>query len=191
MWVLCANVSRHTWMSQVSFVRDNGAHQTKEGYRGQNPVSKKLLVRYGVATISRLLKMIGLFCKRALYKRSYSAKETYHFMEPTNRSHPIGHACDTTHSYMSDTTHSYMTGRICTWHDSFTPGAFCVSPHSSTNGCCCHIWTSHVTYEWITLHTNASRHMWMSHVSSHQQWEDPFWKTWLLHIDGDETWLIQ
>ena len=30
--------------------------------------------RYGVATISRLLKIIGLFCKRALIKRRYSAK---------------------------------------------------------------------------------------------------------------------
>ena len=28
-------------------------------------------------TISRLLQMIGLFCKRALQKRRYSAKETY------------------------------------------------------------------------------------------------------------------
>jgi len=44
---------------------------------------------YAVVTISRLLKIIGLFCKRALYKRLYSAKETYHFKEPTNRSHPI------------------------------------------------------------------------------------------------------
>jgi len=34
---------------------------------------------YGVATISRLLKIIGLFCTRALYKRLYSAKETYNF----------------------------------------------------------------------------------------------------------------
>ena len=30
-----------------------------------------------------------IFCIRALYKRRYSAKETYHFKEPTNRSHPI------------------------------------------------------------------------------------------------------
>jgi len=44
---------------------------------------------YGVATISRLLKIMGLFCKRALLKRYYSAKETYNFKEPTNRSHPI------------------------------------------------------------------------------------------------------
>ena len=43
---------------------------------------------YGVATISRRLKIIGLFCKRALQKRRYSAEETYKFKEPTNRSHP-------------------------------------------------------------------------------------------------------
>jgi len=44
---------------------------------------------YGVATISRLLKCVGFFCKRALSKRLYSAKETYNFKEPTNHSHPI------------------------------------------------------------------------------------------------------
>jgi len=32
---------------------------------------------YGVAMISRRLQIIGLFCKRALYQRQYSAKETY------------------------------------------------------------------------------------------------------------------
>jgi len=32
---------------------------------------------YGVATISRLLKIIGLFCKRVLQNRRYSAKETH------------------------------------------------------------------------------------------------------------------
>ena len=46
---------------------------------------------YRVATISRLLKIISLFCKWALYKKLYSAKETYNFQEPTSRSHhPIG-----------------------------------------------------------------------------------------------------
>jgi len=35
------------------------------------------------------LKIIGLFFKRALWKRRYSAKETCNFKEPTNRSHPI------------------------------------------------------------------------------------------------------
>jgi len=44
---------------------------------------------YGVATISRLLKITYLFCKRAPQKRLNSAKETYNLKEPTNRSHPI------------------------------------------------------------------------------------------------------
>ena len=38
---------------------------------------------------SRLLKITRHFCKRALWKRLYSAKETYNLKEPTNRSHPI------------------------------------------------------------------------------------------------------
>jgi len=45
--------------------------------------------RYGVATISRLLKIKGLFGKRALQKRPIFSKETCNFKEPTNRSHPI------------------------------------------------------------------------------------------------------
>jgi len=43
---------------------------------------------YGVATSSRLLTITGVFCKRALQKRLYSAKEAYNFKEPTNYSHP-------------------------------------------------------------------------------------------------------
>ena len=43
----------------------------------------------GVATISRLLKIIGLFCRRALSKRRFSAIETDNLKEPINRSHPI------------------------------------------------------------------------------------------------------
>ena len=44
---------------------------------------------YGVALVSRIDKIIGLFCKRALQKSQYSAKETYHLIDPANRSHPI------------------------------------------------------------------------------------------------------
>jgi len=87
--------------------------------------------RYGLATISRLLKITGLFCKRALWKRRYSAKETYNFKEPANRSHPVtalwhilmSHVClcvwydpsicATWLIFMCDMTHSYVR------HDSF------------------------------------------------------------------------
>ena len=39
--------------------------------------------------MSRMLKSIGLFCKRALQKRPIFCKQTYVFKHPTNRSHPI------------------------------------------------------------------------------------------------------
>jgi len=50
-------------------------------------------MNYGVATISRFLKIMSLCCKRALQKWPYSAKETYHFFlslvwkTPANPSH--------------------------------------------------------------------------------------------------------
>ena len=43
----------------------------------------------GVATISRLFKIIGLFCRILFLLQGSSAKETYDFKEPANRSHPI------------------------------------------------------------------------------------------------------
>jgi len=48
--------------------------------------------QYGVATISRLIKIIGLYCRISSLLYGSFAKETYNFKEPTNRSHPIGRA---------------------------------------------------------------------------------------------------
>jgi len=52
---------------------------------------------YGVAMISRLLKITGLFCRISSLVFVSFAKETYNFKEPTSRSHPIavrfGGAC--------------------------------------------------------------------------------------------------
>jgi len=44
---------------------------------------------YGVASVSRINNIIGLFCKRALSKGRYSAKETCNLIDPADRSHPI------------------------------------------------------------------------------------------------------
>jgi len=87
---------------------------------------------YGVDTMSRLFKMIGLFCKRALQKRRYSAKEPYNCKEPTNRSHRICaiwliHTCAMTHSYVWHDSLICVTWLIPTcnmprsyvWYDSF------------------------------------------------------------------------
>jgi len=42
-----------------------------------------------VALVCMIHTITSLFCKRALQKRRYSAKESYNFIDPTDRSHPI------------------------------------------------------------------------------------------------------
>jgi len=77
---------------------------------------------YGVATISRMLKNIGLFCKRALQKRPVFCKETCIFKHPTHRSHPI---CTYVHTYMCTYMlhiHAYIYTHIYihTYTDTYT-----------------------------------------------------------------------
>jgi len=44
---------------------------------------------YGVASISRLLKIVGLFCRISSLLYGSFAKETYNFKEPTSQSHLV------------------------------------------------------------------------------------------------------
>jgi len=74
------------FQSSLVLLRDEVGVSTPEKGRSRYRV---ILRDYGVASISRLLKMMDLLCKRALWNRLYSAKETYDLKEPTNRSHPI------------------------------------------------------------------------------------------------------
>ena len=74
--------------------------------------------------MSRLLKILGLFCKRALWKRRYSAKVAYNFKEPTNRSHPI---------VVYDS--KYTCGYIDVWLSCICTQVTCV--------------TLRCTYEWV------------------------------------------
>jgi len=52
-------------------------------------LDKHTIIEFIWASVSRIDKIIGLFCKRALQKRLYSAKGTYNFIDPTDCSHPI------------------------------------------------------------------------------------------------------
>ena len=97
-----------------------------------------------MATISRIDKIIGLFCRIASLLWGSFAKETYDFIDPTSISHPIAsqmtrvtgiYTRDMTHSYVrhdsfvhATTTHSYgrhdffITCDVTyahVWHDSF------------------------------------------------------------------------
>jgi len=47
-------------------------------------------IRYAVATISRLYKITGLFCRISSLLQGSFAEETCNLIDPTNRSHPIG-----------------------------------------------------------------------------------------------------
>ena len=76
--------------SEVAKMRqDMFVKQEEEVLPSTKSLEKYLICYYGVATISRMLKNIGLFCKRALQKRPVFCKETCIFKHPTHRSHPI------------------------------------------------------------------------------------------------------
>jgi len=59
----------------------------KETYDFKEPTHSCII--YGLATISRLFKIIGLFCRISSLLYGSFAKQTCDFKEPTNRSHPI------------------------------------------------------------------------------------------------------
>jgi len=118
-------------------------------------------IPYGVATISRMLKNIGLFCKRDLQKRHIFCKETYIFKHPTNGSHPIAHnvflhrlyvymflGFDTLYVCCHMFSHTpYMLHTPCPWHpmcmyvfDTLCKYIYfdtlCVLPHVLTHSIC-------------------------------------------------------
>jgi len=79
---ILVKVGRHSWVDYFL-----GCKKQKISYQLVLVLSKVFL--YGVATISRLLKIIGFVGEyRSLLWGSF-AKETYNFKEPINRSHPI------------------------------------------------------------------------------------------------------
>ena len=120
-------VMSHVWMSLVT-------HQYVSYYT------------YGVATVSRINTILGLFCKRDLPKRRYSAKDTYDFIDPTDRSHPI--SWFTSHTSTSVVTHMNESCHTYEWVMS-------------------HIWMRYVTHVNKSCHTYewVMSHMCMSHVT--------------------------
>jgi len=69
--------------------KEGKKEEERKGKRKRKRTTLSLHLRtYGVATISRLLIIMGLFCRiRSLLQGSF-AKETYNFREPNKRSHP-------------------------------------------------------------------------------------------------------
>ena len=72
--------------------------------------TKSYVETYGVSTISRLLKNVGLFCRISSLLQGSFAKATCNFKEPTNRSHRIEEA----RRCVQDAEHIYVRIDICT-----------------------------------------------------------------------------
>ena len=148
----------------------------------RHTVVETCISTHGVATISRLLKIIGLFCKRDLLKRRYSTKEPYNFKEPTNRSHPIHLYSSAWHIVKTHTptlslshTHSWSQSHFDTditrwyvWHDSLPPTQVVVETRSLWHWydpVICGTWCAHKHTETQTLtHTQAHAH---AHAHAH------------------------
>ena len=125
------------------------------GHAGTGVMSQiqvRRIWHYGVATTCRLLKIICLFCKRALWKRLYSAKETYNFKEPTSRSHPISAS---SMCFWSVVTHVWIVESIShVWVRFVTPMKESRHTYKSIMS---HVSMSHIThmngschaYEWV------------------------------------------
>jgi len=112
--------------------------------------------QYGVATMSRLLKMIGLCCERALQKSLYSAEETYNFKKPANRSHPIGSSrliLDThyTRSLHTLIAHTHYTLHTPITHYTHTLHTLIVYIHYTLHT---HITHTHYAHPLHTTHTH-------------------------------------
>ena len=99
---------------QGSFAKET--YHFKEPTNRSHPIFTLLLhvnmahsCEHWVATIRRLLKIIGLFCKRALQKRPVFSKKTHNFEEPTNRSPSIWRI------YVQMVRSCEYSAFICTW----------------------------------------------------------------------------
>jgi len=73
-------------------------------------------LKYGAASVSRIDKIIGLFYKRDLYNRLYSAKETHNLIDPTGRSHPIVLYLPYFGSHCIDGSIFWLTLHLCLCH---------------------------------------------------------------------------
>ena len=122
--------------------------------------------RYGVALVSSIDKIIGLFCKRALQKSQYSAKETYNLIDSTIRSHPMKdretHQLKEMCLYESHPTYERVMSRIWMSHGTHIRVSWPTYRYESAT----HIKTAVNVFIWVMSH------MWMIH-GTHLMCHDP------------------
>jgi len=147
-----------------------------------------LVSKYGVATVCRIDKVTGLFCRISSLLQGSFAKETYDLIDPTNQSHPIRHITHTSHIRMKwvmshtciQTHHTHIT-HTSHIHHTYIRNETRVTDTSHTH----HTYITHTspihhtyithTYEWVArhvIHVHASCHTYewvMRHVTHMHQ----------------------
>jgi len=135
----------HIWMSCIQSVNQHLRDMSRIEQTSHGTCMKG---SYGVASISRLLWIIGLFCRISSLLEGSFAKETYHFKEPTNRSHPIPCLFERVkaHIWMRHGKHKWVMSFIFEWakphaYECVTRHAYkCVTPHAWSSKLIC-IWS--------------------------------------------------
>jgi len=132
MWQLLLSVS----LSHIHAIRTQHAHMNLRLHM-QNEHGIQY-IEYGVATISRLLKIIGLFCRISSLLYGSFSKETYNFKEPTSRSHPIlGRRGDSLSVHFSRTHNTQPTQHTHTTHTLQMLNEHGIQRHESGVLCVC------------------------------------------------------
>ena len=109
------------------------------------------LICMGWLRLVASIKLQVSFAKYSLFYRALLAKETYNFIEPTNRSHPICMPCLTR---MCDMTHSYA------WQDLHSSG---VCPSIKHHQFSLYTYTHTHTNKFSLTQTNT-------HTQTHTHW---------------------
>ena len=103
---------------------------------------------YGVATMSRPLQIIGLFCRILFLFKGSFAKETYDFKEPTDRSHPIRAMRNVNGAIMSART---RCSRVQQLREVHLYSALCVYVHIHIY-ICTYTYIFTFTYVYVHIH---------------------------------------
>ena len=112
------------------------------------PLRRQLLWMYTICVyIRRLLKIIGLFCKRALQRRRYSAKETYNFT-PTTHMYVQYMCVEALHKHVIS---SYSTGSAMR-HSHYTDNPYVCTTTTKTAD----TQSQHRVCQWYTATTQTT-----------------------------------
>jgi len=109
---------------------------------------------YGVARVSSIDLIVGLFCRISSHLQGSFAKEIYNFIDPTDRSHPITlapppmHAARCVMHTLRHVTHKHVNMPIFTWDSTCTRG------NEWSNRSCHTVTTAHSMHkERCVMHT--------------------------------------